>query len=140
MAFTFARDALHGERKLDAEPAARRIDARFDAPFFDYYGGMMELFLATLPFKVGYRATFPAAMATTDPGDLDGLLRNDYRGCRYAFGYPACPELEDRAKVVDLLGADRIGVELSEEYQLVPEQATDAIIVHHPEANYFNAK
>ncbi|PYC65429.1 methionine synthase [Micromonospora arborensis] len=75
-----------------------------------------------------------------DPTDLAGILRNDYRGCRYAFGYPACPDLEDRAKIVDLLGADRIGVELSEEFQLMPEQATDAIVVHHPEASYFNAK
>lgn len=75
-----------------------------------------------------------------DPADLAGILHNDYRGCRYAFGYPACPDLEDRAKIVDLLGADRIGVELSEEFQLMPEQATDAIVVHHPEANYFNAK
>jgi 5-methyltetrahydrofolate--homocysteine methyltransferase len=79
-------------------------------------------------------------VADDDPADLAGLLRTDYRGCRYAFGYPACPDLEDRAKVVDLLGADRIGVQLSEEFQLVPEQSTDAIIVHHPEANYFNAK
>ncbi|WUF76898.1 methionine synthase [Micromonospora zamorensis] len=75
-----------------------------------------------------------------DPKDLAGLLRNDYRGCRYAFGYPACPDLEDRAKIVDLLGSERIGVELSEEFQLMPEQATDAIVVHHPEASYFNAK
>ncbi len=75
-----------------------------------------------------------------DPTDLAGILRNDYRGCRYAFGYPACPDLEDRAKIVDLLGAERIGVELSEEFQLMPEQATDAIVVHHPEASYFNAK
>jgi 5-methyltetrahydrofolate--homocysteine methyltransferase len=74
-----------------------------------------------------------------DP-DLPGILRTDYRGCRYSFGYPACPELEDRAKVVELLGADRIGVQLSEEFQLVPEQSTDAIVVHHPEANYFAAK
>ncbi|MEH1166066.1 methionine synthase [Micromonospora sp. CPCC 205539] len=75
-----------------------------------------------------------------DPTDLAGLLRNDYRGCRYAFGYPACPDLEDRAKIVDLLDSERIGVELSEEFQLMPEQATDAIVVHHPEASYFNAK
>jgi 5-methyltetrahydrofolate--homocysteine methyltransferase len=74
-----------------------------------------------------------------DP-DLAGVLRTDYRGCRYSFGYPACPELEERAKVVDLLAAERIGVVLSEEFQLVPEQSTDAIVVHHPEANYFNAK
>jgi 5-methyltetrahydrofolate--homocysteine methyltransferase len=81
-----------------------------------------------------------ATVAAGDPADLAGMLRTDYRGCRYAFGYPACPDLEDRAKVVDLLGADRIGVQLSDEFQLVPEQSTDAIVVHHPEANYFNAK
>ncbi len=79
-------------------------------------------------------------VADDDPADLAGLLRTDYRGCRYAFGYPACPDLEDRAKIVELLGAERIGVQLSEEFQLMPEQATDAIIVHHPEASYFNAK
>ncbi|WP_326558624.1 methionine synthase [Micromonospora sp. NBC_01796] len=79
-------------------------------------------------------------LGTDDPTDLAGLLHNDYRGCRYALGYTACPDLEDRAKIVDLLGADRIGVRLSEEFQLEPEQATDAIIVHHPDANYFNAK
>ncbi len=79
-------------------------------------------------------------LVAEDPADLDGLLHNDYRGCRYAFGYPACPDLEDRAKVVDLLDAGRVGVQLSEEFQLVPEQSTDAIVVHHPEANYFNAK
>ncbi|MEU7613444.1 methionine synthase [Micromonospora sp. NPDC049204] len=79
-------------------------------------------------------------LTSDDPADLAGLLRNDYRGCRYAFGYPACPDLEERAKIVDLLGSERIGVELSEEFQLMPEQATDAIVVHHPEASYFNAK
>jgi 5-methyltetrahydrofolate--homocysteine methyltransferase len=79
-------------------------------------------------------------VADDDPADLAGLLRTDYRGCRYAFGYPACPDLEDRAKIVDLLDAGRVGVQLSEEFQLVPEQATDAIVVHHPDANYFNAR
>ncbi len=80
------------------------------------------------------------SVAGDDPPGLDGLLRTDYRGCRYAFGYPACPDLADRAALVDLLGADRVGVVLSEEFQLEPEQSTDAIVVHHPEANYFNAK
>jgi 5-methyltetrahydrofolate--homocysteine methyltransferase len=74
-----------------------------------------------------------------DPEELDGILKVDYRGCRYAFGYPACPDLEDRAKIVEILKPERIGVTLSEEFQLVPEQATDAVITHHPEANYFNA-
>jgi 5-methyltetrahydrofolate--homocysteine methyltransferase len=77
---------------------------------------------------------------SSDPSDLAGILATDYRGCRYSFGYPACPDLEDRTKIAALLGPERIGVELTEEYQLVPEQSTDAIIVHHPEASYFNAK
>ncbi|BCL17170.1 5-methyltetrahydrofolate--homocysteine methyltransferase [Micromonospora sagamiensis] len=92
--------------------------------------------------RVRSELTLPSGrtVADDDPADLAGLLRSDYRGCRYAFGYPACPDLEDRAKIVELLGAERIGVRLSEEFQLEPEQATDAIVVHHPEANYFNAK
>ncbi|GID92584.1 methionine synthase [Amorphoplanes digitatis] len=92
--------------------------------------------------RVRSELTLPngTTVGTNDPADLAGILKNDYRGCRYAFGYPACPDLEDRAKVVDLLDATRIGVTLSEEFQLEPEQSTDAIIVHHPDANYFNAK
>ena len=74
-----------------------------------------------------------------DADDLDAIFRQGYRGSRYSFGYPACPNLEDRAKIVELLRPDRIGVELSEEFQLHPEQSTDALIVHHPEAKYFNA-
>jgi 5-methyltetrahydrofolate--homocysteine methyltransferase len=74
-----------------------------------------------------------------DPADLDGILRVGYQGCRYSFGYPACPNLEDRATVMRLLKADRIGVSLSEEFQLAPEQSTDALIAHHPEAKYFSA-
>jgi 5-methyltetrahydrofolate--homocysteine methyltransferase len=74
-----------------------------------------------------------------DPEGLDDFFKVAYRGCRYSFGYPACPNLEDRAKVVRLLRPERIGVTLSEEFQLVPEQATDALIVHHPQAGYFNA-
>ncbi len=74
-----------------------------------------------------------------DPAGLAGMLRTEYQGCRYSLGYPACPDLEDRAKIADLLRPERIGVELSEEYQLHPEQSTDAIVVHHPEASYFNA-
>jgi 5-methyltetrahydrofolate--homocysteine methyltransferase len=79
-------------------------------------------------------------LAAEDPPSLAGILATDYRGCRYSFGYAACPDLEDRAKIAALLDPSRIGVELSEEFQLDPEQSTDAIIVHHPEASYFNAK
>ena len=78
-------------------------------------------------------------LAGDDDAALDAILRQGYRGSRYSFGYPACPELEDRAKLVELLDPSRIGVELSEELQLHPEQSTDAIVVHHPEAKYFNA-
>jgi 5-methyltetrahydrofolate--homocysteine methyltransferase len=73
-----------------------------------------------------------------DPATIDGMLKLEYRGARFSLGYGACPNLEDRAKIVELLEPERIGVTLSEEYQLHPEQATDAIVVHHPEAKYFN--
>ncbi|HYP44639.1 MAG TPA: methionine synthase [Propionibacteriaceae bacterium] len=76
-----------------------------------------------------------------EDGDVEEMIRDQaYRGSRYSFGYPACPELEDRAKLVALLRPERIGVELSEELQLHPEQSTDALVVHHPEAKYFNAR
>jgi 5-methyltetrahydrofolate--homocysteine methyltransferase len=73
-----------------------------------------------------------------DPEDLEGFFRVGYQGARYSFGYPACPDLADRAKVIRLLEPSRIGVELSEEMQLHPEQSTDAIVLHHPEAKYFS--
>ncbi len=74
-----------------------------------------------------------------DGPTLTGLFRQQYRGGRYSWGYPACPNLEDNAKVVELLGGERIGVEVSEGFQLHPEQTTDAIICHHPQAKYFVA-
>ena len=75
-----------------------------------------------------------------DDPDMDTLIaKQGYRGSRYSFGYPACPDLEQQTVIWDLLQPQRIGVELSEEFQLHPEQSTSAIIVHHPEAKYFNA-
>jgi 5-methyltetrahydrofolate--homocysteine methyltransferase len=78
--------------------------------------------------------------ADTDPSNVDDYFRLAYRGARYSFGYPACPDLEDQTKVFELLDPARIGVTLSEEFQLHPEQSTSAIIAHHPEAKYFAAK
>jgi 5-methyltetrahydrofolate--homocysteine methyltransferase len=76
-----------------------------------------------------------------EDGPTDDMIRDQaYRGSRYSFGYPACPDLEDRAQLVALLRPERVGVILSEELQLHPEQSTDAMIVHHPEAKYFNAR
>jgi 5-methyltetrahydrofolate--homocysteine methyltransferase len=79
-------------------------------------------------------------------GDEDGtltnmLLRQHYRGGRYSWGYPACPDLSDNEKVARLLGAERLGIEVSEEtgYQFQPEQTTSAIVCHHPQAKYFVA-
>ena len=75
-----------------------------------------------------------------DSSDLNQILDQGYRGSRYSFGYPACPDLEQQTQLCELLEPERIGVTLSEEFQLHPEQSTSAIIVHHPEAKYFNAQ
>ncbi len=78
--------------------------------------------------------------AAEDPADVEDMFALKYRGARFSLGYGACPDLEDRAKIADLLQPERIGVHLSEEFQLHPEQSTDAIVIHHPEAKYFNAR
>ena len=80
--------------------------------------------------ELGYKAE--------DPADLAGMFKLDYRGARFSLGYPACPDMEDRKKVVELLRPERVGVVLSEELQLHPEQSTDALVFHHPEAKYFS--
>jgi 5-methyltetrahydrofolate--homocysteine methyltransferase len=77
-------------------------------------------------------------IAERDAADLNKLFRQGYQGSRFSFGYPACPNLEDQAKLFELLDPSRIDVELTEEFQLDPEQSTSAIIVHHEEAKYFS--
>ncbi|MFQ6116355.1 MAG: vitamin B12 dependent-methionine synthase activation domain-containing protein, partial [bacterium] len=79
-------------------------------------------------------------IANSDSADIRQLFSQHYQGSRYSFGYPACPDLEDQAKLFDLLRPERIGITLTEGFQLVPEQSTTAIIVHHPEAKYFSIK
>lgn len=76
--------------------------------------------------------------AAEDDRDMDKLLSQSYRGSRYSFGYPACPKLEDQAQLLQLLGAERIGISLSDEYQLHPEQSTSAIVVLNSHAKYFS--
>ena len=73
-----------------------------------------------------------------DDPSVKRIFQQKYRGSRYSFGYPACPDLEQRTKIVELLRPQEIGVELSENYMLVPEQSTDAIVAHHPQAKYFD--
>ncbi len=79
-------------------------------------------------------------VAGKDAKEIKRLFSQGYQGSRYSFGYPACPNLEDHTKLFELLRPEQIGVHLTEEFMLEPEQSTDAIIVHHPEAKYFNIK
>jgi 5-methyltetrahydrofolate--homocysteine methyltransferase len=76
-------------------------------------------------------------IASDDARDMRALFKQGYRGSRFSFGYPACPNLADQEQLLELLGAERIGVRLSEEFQLWPEQSTSALVCHHPEAKYF---
>ncbi|KZE88751.1 methionine synthase [Microbacterium sp. TNHR37B] len=106
----------------------------------DYYelnGLVMQLTEALAEFWHA-RIRAELGLADEDPDDVAGLFALDYRGARFSLGYPACPDMEDRRKVVELLRPERMGVELSEELQLHPEQSTDAFVFHHPEAKYFS--
>lgn len=86
-----------------------------------------------------FRVRSEWGFADEDGKTLTGLFRQQYRGGRYSWGYPACPNLEDNEKVVKLLNGSQIGVSVTEGFQLNPEQSTLAIICHHPKAKYFVA-
>jgi len=77
------------------------------------------------------------SISREDGSNVEELFKQKYRGSRYSFGYPACPNLEDQEKLFKILPAQQIGITLTEEFQLVPEQSTSAIILHHPQAKYF---
>lgn len=77
-------------------------------------------------------------IASSDAAHTEGLYRQQYQGSRYSFGYPACPDLGEQAKIWELLKPERIGVTLSETFQMHPEASTSALIVHHPQAKYFD--
>ena len=104
--------------------------------YLELHGLSVQLTEALAEF---WHARVRSELGFGDPVDLglDQVLDVRFRGCRYSFGYPACPDLQERATLVRLLEPERIGVELSEELQLHPEQSTDALVVHHPEAKYF---
>jgi len=76
-------------------------------------------------------------ITSSDAREMSVLFKQGYRGSRFSFGYPACPNLEDQGPLLQLLGAERLGITLSEEFQLHPEQSTSAIVCHHPSAKYF---
>lgn len=125
--------------------AGAKID-EFTAKMFaenqyrDYYelNGLVMQLTESLAEYWHARIREELGVAAEDPSDVAGLFKLEYRGARFSLGYPACPEMEDRRKVVELLKPERMGVELSEELQLHPEQSTDAFVFHHPEAKYFS--
>ncbi|RPF24855.1 methionine synthase [Streptomyces sp. TLI_185] len=120
------------------EETARMFEANAYRDYLELHGLSVQLAEALAEYWHA-RVRSELGIAAGDPGSLDGMFRTEYQGCRYSLGYPACPDLEDRAKIAELLKPERIGVHLSEEFQLHPEQSTDAIVVHHPQAGYFNA-
>ncbi|WP_332880856.1 methionine synthase [Streptomyces sp. NBC_00564] len=120
------------------EETAKLFEADAYRDYLELHGLSVQLAEALAEYWHA-RVRSELGIAGADPGSLDGMFRTEYQGCRYSLGYPACPDLEDRAKIAALLGPERIGVRLSEEFQLHPEQSTDAIVLHHPEASYFNA-
>ncbi|WP_436963322.1 methionine synthase [Streptomyces sp. SudanB148_2056] len=120
------------------EETARLFEADAYRDYLELHGLSVQLAEALAEYWHA-RVRTELGIAADDPRLLDGMLRTEYQGCRYSLGYPACPDLADRAKIAHLLRPQRIGVHLSEEFQLHPEQSTDALVVHHPEANYFNA-
>jgi 5-methyltetrahydrofolate--homocysteine methyltransferase len=105
--------------------------------YLELHGLSVQLTEALAEYWHG-RVRKELTIASEDPADLDGFFSVKYQGARYSIGYPACPDLADRAKIARLLQPERIGVELSEEMQLHPEQSTDAIVIHHPAARYFS--
>jgi 5-methyltetrahydrofolate--homocysteine methyltransferase len=76
-------------------------------------------------------------IAGDDAREMKELFKQGYRGSRFSFGYPACPNLADQEILLDLLGAKKIGIQMSDEFQLWPEQSTSALVCHHPSAKYF---
>ncbi|MFF9164790.1 methionine synthase [Streptomyces longwoodensis] len=121
------------------EETARLFAADAYRDYLELHGLSVQLAEALAEYWHA-RVRAELGIAGADPAHLGGMLRTEYQGCRYSLGYPACPDLADRAKIAALLRPERIGVHLSEEFQLHPEQSTDALVVHHPEAGYFNAK
>ncbi len=121
---------------IDAVTAKLFAEDRY-RDYYELNGLVMQLTEALAEFWHA-RIRSELGLAAEDPTDTAGLFKLEYRGARFSLGYPACPDMEDRRKVVELLRPERMGVELSDELQLHPEQSTDAFVFHHPEAKYFS--
>ncbi|MFI5804132.1 methionine synthase [Streptomyces sp. NPDC051561] len=121
------------------EETAKLFEANSYRDYLELHGLSVQLAEAMAEYWHA-RVRSELGFAGEDPSDVADMFDLKYRGARFSLGYGACPNLEDRAKIADLLRPERIGVHLSEEFQLHPEQSTDAIVIHHPEAKYFNAR
>ncbi|WP_419665829.1 methionine synthase [Streptomyces sp. 2-1] len=121
------------------EETAKLFEANAYRDYLELHGLSVQLAEALAEYWHA-RVRSELGFAGEDPSDVEDMFALKYRGARFSLGYGACPDLEDRAKIAELLQPERIGVHLSEEFQLHPEQSTDAIVIHHPEAKYFNAR
>ncbi|MFI2763070.1 methionine synthase [Streptomyces echinatus] len=121
------------------EETAKLFEANAYRDYLELHGLSVQLAEALAEYWHA-RVRAELGFGGEDPADIEDMFALKYRGARFSLGYGACPDLEDRAKIADLLRPERIGVHLSEEFQLHPEQSTDAIVIHHPEAKYFNAR
>ncbi|MEV5988912.1 methionine synthase [Streptomyces sp. NPDC052051] len=121
------------------EETARLFAANSYRDYLELHGLSVQLAEALAEYWHA-RVRAELGFAGEDPAAVEDMFALKYRGARFSLGYGACPDLEDRAKIARLLEPERIGVHLSEEFQLHPEQSTDAIVIHHPEAKYFNAR
>ncbi|MFI6465044.1 methionine synthase [Streptomyces sp. NPDC050528] len=121
------------------EETAKLFEANSYRDYLELHGLSVQLAEALAEYWHA-RVRSELGFAGEDPTDVEDMFALKYRGARFSLGYGACPDLEDRAKIADMLEPERIGVHLSEEFQLHPEQSTDAIVIHHPEAKYFNAR
>ncbi|MEU3980052.1 methionine synthase [Streptomyces sp. NPDC026672] len=121
------------------EETAKLFEANAYREYLELHGLSVQLAEALAEYWHA-RVRAELGFAGEDPQAMEDMFALGYRGARFSLGYGACPDLEDRAKIAELLRPERIGVHLSEEFQLHPEQSTDAIVIHHPEAKYFNAR
>ncbi|MFE1881363.1 methionine synthase [Streptomyces diastatochromogenes] len=121
------------------EETAKLFESNSYRDYLELHGLSVQLAEALAEYWHA-RVRAELGFAGEDPADIEDMFALKYRGARFSLGYGACPDLEDRAKIAELLQPERIGVHLSEEFQLHPEQSTDAIVIHHPEAKYFNAR
>jgi len=121
-----------------ASEVARELFARNDYTEYLYLHGMGVETAEALAEMWHKRIRQELGIAGEDSPRTKELFTQHYRGSRYSFGYPACPNMSDQDKLWRLLEPQRIGCVLTENWQIDPEQSTSAIVVHHPEAKYFN--